>query len=323
MAKSLIRKNQLHPDVADLISGYGNDFFVTPDDLNNIVYTTGSQTINGVKNFTTRPTLNGFGLATTGELGGSTNFNGNRVITRSNINGVTPGGTDVVTFLNNLFYPFVGATISLNSYSLQELGTTFGQVTFNGSITQNSETIINNLQYMNGNTVLSTVPNPNFGNFSSGFALNLISNTELKARVTANNNGSPSTIISSQNVIFEAPSYAGSGSLNLTNNGLTLRNVLSGQSSPSNNGKSLISKPSERIINFTTNGYYYFTYPSGWGLLSQIQDASLGFNFNINGVDFINGTLLVPLANGTNHPYRWYRNTNSIILNNYGVKYIF
>ena len=133
MSKSLIRKNQLHPDIADLVSGYGNDFFITPVELaqallgleadlplngivyttgnqtiegdknflsrpkvngvnvllqgetindQNIVFTTGTQTITGPKNFTARPTFNGVNLATIGEVGGgSTVFSGNRPIT--------------------------------------------------------------------------------------------------------------------------------------------------------------------------------------------------------------------------------------------------
>ena len=285
---------------------------------------TGNQTISGIKTFRNRPIFDGSGLATIGELGGSTNFNGNRAITRSSINGVTPGGTDVVTFLNNLFYPFVGATISLNSYSLQELGTTFGQVPFNGSITQNSETVINNLQYMNGNTVLSTVPNPNFGNFSSGFALNLITNTELKARVTANNNGSPSTITASRNVIFEAPSYAGSGIDNLQSNPANMKLVLSGQNFLSgNNGKTVMQEPSSfQVQVYTNNSWFYIVYPSGWGALTKIANPQLG-DFNIN-TDFTQGFVTLTLNNNvTTHPYRYYKRTLPTTLTNYPVIYYF
>ena len=112
MAKSLIRKNQLHPDIFDLVSGYGDQLFITINELNqtistisNVVFTSGNQIISGVKNFTSRPTFNGSGFAITGELGGSTNFNGNRKITADVIGfkDSTPGGNDVVTFLNNLF----------------------------------------------------------------------------------------------------------------------------------------------------------------------------------------------------------------------------
>jgi hypothetical protein len=75
MAKSLIRKNQLHPDLADLVSGYGSDFFVTREELqglslNSIVYTTGDQIINGVKNFTSRPTVSGLNVLIEGDIAG-------------------------------------------------------------------------------------------------------------------------------------------------------------------------------------------------------------------------------------------------------------
>jgi hypothetical protein len=62
MSRSLIRKTQLHPDIADLISGYGDLFFITPSELNQAlqdvttsgsVLITGNQTISGIKTFTT------------------------------------------------------------------------------------------------------------------------------------------------------------------------------------------------------------------------------------------------------------------------------
>jgi hypothetical protein len=94
MSRSLIRKNQLDTDIADLVSGYGNNFFVTKSNgqfnnrptvngtgvllqgeaaggnttLTNVVFTTGNQTIAGSKNFTTRPTFNNQNLITTGDL---------------------------------------------------------------------------------------------------------------------------------------------------------------------------------------------------------------------------------------------------------------
>jgi hypothetical protein len=78
MSKSLIRKNQLHPDIADLVAQYGSGLFVTSGDLanyqftaeltgTNVVYTTGDQTISGVKSFTSRPTVNGTGVLLSGE----------------------------------------------------------------------------------------------------------------------------------------------------------------------------------------------------------------------------------------------------------------
>jgi hypothetical protein len=80
MSKSLIRKNQLHPDIADLISGYGDNFFTTPQELELAIDTSqqiitqgavllsGNQNVSGLKNFTTRPTVNGSGVLLSGEV---------------------------------------------------------------------------------------------------------------------------------------------------------------------------------------------------------------------------------------------------------------
>lgn len=37
MSRSLIRKNQLHPDIADLVSGYGDQFFVSSGEVTSIL----------------------------------------------------------------------------------------------------------------------------------------------------------------------------------------------------------------------------------------------------------------------------------------------
>jgi len=52
MSRSLIRKNQLHPDIADLVGQYGSGFFVS-DANDQTVYISGNQTISGVKTFAT------------------------------------------------------------------------------------------------------------------------------------------------------------------------------------------------------------------------------------------------------------------------------
>lgn len=82
MSRSLIRKNQLHPDISDLVRDYGNNFFI---DIENLIQTgsvlsldistTGTilQTqINNLGNtyngqFNNRPTVNGTGVLLSGE----------------------------------------------------------------------------------------------------------------------------------------------------------------------------------------------------------------------------------------------------------------
>jgi len=79
MAKSLIRKNQLSTDIADLVGQYGSGFFISASQTGtftatltgaNVVYTTGNQTVSGLKNFITRPTVNGSGVLLIGEAAG-------------------------------------------------------------------------------------------------------------------------------------------------------------------------------------------------------------------------------------------------------------
>jgi hypothetical protein len=94
--KSLIRKNQLHPDIADLISGYGTDFFTNSEDLltlsgvienkipQNILFTTGNQEVTGIKNFLVRPTFNQTGLATLNDITPEFKFSGNLIVSLNN-----------------------------------------------------------------------------------------------------------------------------------------------------------------------------------------------------------------------------------------------
>ena len=84
MSKSLIRKNQLHPDISDLVRDYGSAFFLDPESL----VTTGTilQTqINNLGNiyatkisgqFSNRPTVNGTGILLSGEAYSNNNPSG-------------------------------------------------------------------------------------------------------------------------------------------------------------------------------------------------------------------------------------------------------
>lgn len=54
MSRSLIRKNQLHPDIADLVSGYGDQFFVSSGEVDAVLGSLYSYTpgfINRTNNF--------------------------------------------------------------------------------------------------------------------------------------------------------------------------------------------------------------------------------------------------------------------------------
>jgi hypothetical protein len=133
MSKSLIRKNQLHPDVADLISGFGNDFFITQSELEqallgletdfsfeNLVYTTGNQTVDGIKNFNIRPQVNGANVLIQGDTNvvyttGNQTINGVKSFgSRPNVNGsgVLLQGEAAASTVENVVYTTGNQTIN-------------------------------------------------------------------------------------------------------------------------------------------------------------------------------------------------------------------
>jgi hypothetical protein len=332
MAKSLIRKNQLHPDVGDLVSGYGSGYFVTFGELDfilsefnpeveltgqNVVYTTGNQTISGIKTFDNRPFFNGSGLATTGELGGSTLFDGNREITADvqGFQGITPGGNDVVSFLNNVFYPFVSGSISLNSFAVQELGRTVTNINFVGTINTGSlnlNTFTNVEGYVNnvGRLPLLIPVVQNF-NWSVGINLSNTSNNVYIKASGVNQNNSPIEIQSNtRSIIFEAPYYWGSGQDNLTASQIT--------GAPRT--KVVSSKPNPITLTYNTvNSRFWLAYPSGWGPLTSIIDQN---NFNITS-SFTGSGMLLNLVNGSTHPYLVYKSLVNSTNSNFQIRFNF
>jgi hypothetical protein len=361
MSRSLIRKNQLHPDIADLISGYGDNFFITPIELTqslinlqaglpiqgivyttgnqtisgtknfvnrptvggigvllqgegggggsieNVVYTIGNQTISGTKNFITRPSLNGIGLATTGEIGAaSTVFDGNRKISLEvpGFTNLEPGGDNLATFLDNLFYPFVQAKINLNSFDIvYELGTTLNTVNFVGTITTGSVNInqITNLgSFINDTPRVPVIPSPTV-NFTTGVTVNL-TNTSNNVFMRANSRNKNNQIVqitsNVRTINFEAPFYFGSGVANLTPAQITGQLV------------KRVELPSDKTLFFGANNQkLYFAYPQSWGSLSEIRDQN-GFD---NTSDWITrSNLNFTLANGSTHVYTVREKTLSV-----------
>ena len=381
MSKSLIRKNQLHPDISDLVFEYGSNFFVLYDDFinqvnliqssipvnfvnttgnqtidgiknftsrptfnglpilvqgegsaiqTNTVFTTGNQTIGGIKNFTSRPTLNGIGLATTGEAGGgSTSFDGNRIITAGvpGFQGVTPGGNNVVTFLNNLFYPFQQASISLNNFgnnNIRELGTSVSSLSFIGSISSGSLNlgvdVTSLVPFVGSQLTPAITPTTSFDISRSVNLTSTTSNIRMQALSKDINNNNITLESNYQSLFFVAPTYAGSGVNNLHLNPVNMRSVLRAQ-------PFLVQiKPLNSYIEISTtvtlNNFYYFVYPADWGQLTRIASVSPALDFIINE-SFDTNTVNLTLENSTPYSYRWYKNKTSVVVSNYPIRYYF
>lgn len=134
MSKSLIRKNQLHPDISDLVSGYGTGFFITPEQLNDAIDTSqqiitqgavlisGNQNISGSKNFVSRPTYNSTGLLISSDLNNLVYATGNQ-----NISGVKK-------FLNNSYFGNNEAGLGQIIFSDNGYGDELGFLTENDEV---------------------------------------------------------------------------------------------------------------------------------------------------------------------------------------------
>jgi len=138
--------------------------------------------------------------------GGDNFFDWNRPMTGLPSIGQTPGGLTTAEGLNAIFYPFVEATLSLNSISKQEEGTQFTPQLI-GSLTPNQETIINS-RIVQVNGVDADTFSSNAINQPAPTVITADTTYRLKANV--GNNGSPIDIESPlRNVDFVFPFFYG------------------------------------------------------------------------------------------------------------------
>ena len=244
--------------------------------------------------------------------GNSVPFNGNRAIKRQgSFYNINAGGTTISGFLNNLLFPFIQGSIYLNSISLQEKGTTLTTVPFIGSITANDDTITNLKYKIGANQVGTTVSTPGSSFSYSATSQSITSTTTISAEASSANNGSPTTISSSQTINFEAPYYYGVGAANLTVAQIKALN------------KVLTYQPSSITQTFTTNNnYFYLAYPTNWGNLTSIKDSSNLSLFN----DFTkttNSTTFTLVDNSSLYSYNIYVFNNASTVSNYQITFNF
>jgi len=191
-------------------------------------------------------------------------FNGNRDITRGEFTGLNVGGADVVTFLDNLFFPFSPATVSDSGGGLYEIGTSQNPSIFS-SISVNNETLFGTGSVFKNSSLWNTqasIPPYSFTFNDTG----ITTNTTYQTFIQTNNDGSP-TIISSNTttVSFVYPYLWG---MNVTSglSGTSLYNAFTPQ---------IINQPSSQIVNLVgTATYIYFAYPSSYPDLTSILDPN-------------------------------------------------
>jgi hypothetical protein len=303
-------------------------------DTNTLVYTTGSQTINGTKSFTTRPNVGGIGVVLQNEISAGGNildaFNGNRPITRTPVANTNYGGTTISGFLNNMFFPFIEAAISLNGFStlsdgLFEYGQNYTGFKANVTINKNSDNNVKNLIIFQNTTPSATPLNLPILNLNEGTNSYTIPNivfdrnstTSLYARVETGVVAAQYLLSNNRNIEFFAPHFVG-----LSNT------VIPGQQFAAlpTTTKTVISKPTSFVsasYNPVGAQFAYFLYPwqgtYGWNSNAQTNGHIMSI-IDQNGFEtlslFTASTLPITLtlSNGLTATYRLVRTTNTISL---------
>lgn len=300
--------------------------------LENFVRTTGNQNITGIKNFNLRPTVSGVGVLLQGEAAGSSldPFNGNRQIKATPVNNTNYGGSTISGFLENMFFPFISGSVSLNNFPIYTYGiNSVSAISFTGNITLNDNTITG-IAFIGGNTVLSGPSARTVGGaygqiipslVQLGTTLTASSSDIYRTRIFVQRDNESSIIESSPNqrIRFEPRYYFGvSNNPNLG----SLVTGLNGVSNPATYTYNFGSKPSSVThSNFQPNGQYiYFAYPSpvsspqegiiNWGdTLTSIYEINQNFEYITAYQQLPPVTLNFP-AFGKNLRYRIYRSNN-------------
>ena len=246
-------------------------------------------------------------------------FNGNRTVKRAGIPNINVGTkTNVIDFLNEYFFPFLSATISISGNVLYEIGTS-NNVTISGSTNVFDETIFSNGRVDETSPSVSTIFT--FGSATTYSTTYLFTplesnvstqNISFIARQDVNNNGSPKTINSSTKFIQSVFPYLHVvTSVNLTSGGTLAY---------SSSTKIIQAFGNKTVTHFSSYpAFIYFMYPQSYGPLTLILDHN---NYDVT-TSFTRYTVPVSsvgLANNWTTNYYIYQ-SNTTQPNNFNFQY--
>lgn len=190
-------------------------------------------------------------------------FNGNRSIKRSGYSGINVGGSDVINFLNNFFFPFLPATVATSGgTTIYETGSSnslsvISTITLNDELTFGSASVRKNGAVWN---TTSSAP-PSFTFVDS----NLTSSATYITYVQTDNYGSPTVISSNSRIAtFVYPYLYGTSSIA----------GLSGTSLYSAFSRQAVTSGNKTISLVGNSTYIYFAYPTSYPALSSILDPN-------------------------------------------------
>jgi hypothetical protein len=206
------------------------------------------------------------GDATESESASYMFFDGDRPITRTPHVGINVETDTVVDFLERFFFPFIGATITINDgITYYEQGTSQNVSVF-GNIIAGTENVFGDGRVTRTGTTFYTFPS---ASSYSTIDSNMTSNQMYQAYMEVGNNGSPTEIYSSiKTISFIYPYLYGMS----TTSGLSGTNLYSEMNK-------LIQIQGVKSVNLVgVSTYIYFCFPDNYSDLISIKDPS---NFEV------------------------------------------
>lgn len=198
-------------------------------------------------------------------------YNGDRPIRRSGYIGLNVGGDDLEEFIENFFFPFMPATITINSTTLNYETGSQQTINLTGNLTANDETSFYTGSVMkNGGITVSTLPSASSYSVND---VNISASYVYRTYFRVGYDGVPGNISSSTKTVnFNYPYlYGTSSTTNLTGSALYQSLLKDFTSTGYSTNKTY------NIVGVAT--FIYFAYPSGSRLVS-IRDPN---NFEILG----------------------------------------
>jgi hypothetical protein len=268
-------------------------------------------------------------------------FFGNRPIRRIPSIDTNYNGTTISGFLNNLFFPYTNATLSLNNFPISTYGyDTINSVAFAGELNPKDD-VINSISCLFSTTTLSGPSTPIISNNTYSISpVNFIlsppsPNTRIATttqnfftRIAGTRNGTAFTQDSSAiRLRFEPAYFYGiSSNSNLGTNITGLTRVsptgVGGSSNSLYPSFSLGGRPSQinglqfTFNSLTPNGYIYFAYPdfqngtdliNNWGFLATSAGIVDAVSFADYSSTYTNNTVTINFLTKSNLTYRIYR----------------
>lgn len=250
-----------------------------------------------------------FGVVNKKQKSGDLKFNGERPIKSVPSVGDVPGGKTIVEVVENIFWRFIKATISLNPIPLQEVGAAHA-VRLIGKITKNDETFIGNIrvsiQYYDSIPVWDHLSDSVLDlDYIPTGSLSVVPGVNYKYKYLADvgGNGSPYMLESVERASEGVFPYLYGASDNPDLSGLDLYNTLT----------RVLQKEGNKQIEFNgVDKYFYFCFHESYDDLSEVIDQN-GFSLS----DFLASkeTREVVSINGWKENYKVYRSSLTTINN--------